>query len=293
MSFKLSGYSTALFATWYFAEDLGILFDCGDGCVAGLLQKSGKARHIFMSHADRDHLAGLLQFCQLNNRKEYPKLFYPADCGSFPALHAFSANFDPHIEKGDWQGIKDKEQIAIAKDIFVTAIRNNHVPAPGDRHKSLGYLVERTKRKLKEDYAGLPGREIASLRKTLGENEIAYEVREKLLAYSGDTPIENETWWDNTDILIHEATFIDRADMNSEDPRSNKHSLLEDVIAMAARIHINHLVLGHFSPRYDDESIIAAIQRLCTHYSLHCNVHAVLPGKTYKNIFDNKVYPGS
>ncbi|HEV7780957.1 MAG TPA: MBL fold metallo-hydrolase [Chitinophagaceae bacterium] len=84
--FKITGYSTALFSTWYFIEEAGILFDCGDGCSAGLLQKSRKVKNIFISHADRDHLTGLLQFCQLNNREDLPKVFYSADCDSF--LHS-------------------------------------------------------------------------------------------------------------------------------------------------------------------------------------------------------------
>ena len=56
MDFTISGYSTALFATWYFIDELDLLFDAGDGVVAGLTQKSGKIKHIFISHADRDHL---------------------------------------------------------------------------------------------------------------------------------------------------------------------------------------------------------------------------------------------
>jgi ribonuclease Z len=284
MSFKISGYSTALFSTWYFIEELGVLFDCGDGCTAGLLQKSGKVKYIFMSHADRDHLTGLLQFSQLNNREGFPRLYYPADCGSFPALHAFAARFDPHVEEGIWEGIIDRQQVEIGKDLFVTPVRNNHVAAASNLHKSFGYLIERSKRKLKEEHAGLPGQEIARLRKTLGEDAVTYETRDKLIAYSGDTPVENEEVWNNTDILIHEATFLDAGSVDMEDPRSNKHSLLEDVIAMASRIKINHLVLGHFSPRYDDEEILTAVAKFSNQYSPNCKIYVVLPGKTVKHI---------
>ncbi|WP_315814720.1 hypothetical protein [Paraflavitalea speifideaquila] len=42
MQFTITGYSTALFSTWYFIEELGLLFDAGDGVSAGLLQKAGK-----------------------------------------------------------------------------------------------------------------------------------------------------------------------------------------------------------------------------------------------------------
>ena len=74
MQLTITGYSTALFATWYFIDELNMLFDAGDGLTAGLLHKARKVEHVFISHADRDHLTGLLQFNQLNAR-EAPPLF--------------------------------------------------------------------------------------------------------------------------------------------------------------------------------------------------------------------------
>lgn len=43
---RITGYSTALFATWFFIEELGLLLDAGDGVSAGLLQKSRKVKQI-------------------------------------------------------------------------------------------------------------------------------------------------------------------------------------------------------------------------------------------------------
>jgi ribonuclease Z len=290
--FTITGYSTALFSTWYVIEELGILFDCGDGCISGLLQKSRKVKHIFISHADRDHLSGLLQFAQLNNRPGFPLLYYPSDCVSFPALNTFSGIFDPHIQKGIWRGITHNEEIRIGKDIILTAFRNNHVPAADGSHKSLSYLVERTKRKLKDEYAGLAGHEIAALRKQKGDDELTYEVREKLIGYSGDAPPENEFYWNNTDILIHEATFLATEDMAEETPRGNLHSMLEGVMEMVARINVRHLVLGHFSSRYNDETIIETILTTAKKLSLSCDIYVVLPGKISRHILGNKIYEG-
>lgn len=77
MNFKITSYSTALFSTWVFVEELGLLFDAGDGVMAHLLQKSRKIKQVFISHADRDHLNGLPQFYQLNAREGFPKIYYP------------------------------------------------------------------------------------------------------------------------------------------------------------------------------------------------------------------------
>ena len=100
--FTITGYSTALFSTWYFVSEFGILFSCGDGVSAGLLQKARKVvKHVFISHGDRDHLAGLLQFNQLNARSGL-KICYPIDCGSFPAIAEFSDRFDSQVSGTQW-----------------------------------------------------------------------------------------------------------------------------------------------------------------------------------------------
>ena len=54
MKLTITGYSTALFSTWYFIEELGLLFEADDGVTASLLQKARKIEHVFISHADRD-----------------------------------------------------------------------------------------------------------------------------------------------------------------------------------------------------------------------------------------------
>src|ERR1700759_5350118 len=115
MQLTITGYSTALFSTWYFIEEWGICFDAGDGMISALLQKSRKIDHVFISHADRDHLTGLLQFNKLNARPGFPVMYYPKDAGSFPVLAAFSKRFDPQVERTVWTPVTEGEEIAIAK----------------------------------------------------------------------------------------------------------------------------------------------------------------------------------
>ena len=111
MQLTITAFSTALFSTWYFIDELGILFDAGDGVSAHLLQKARKVKHAFISHADRDHISGLIQFNQLNARDGFPKIYYPKDSGSFPALADFAAKFDPHVSGSEWHPIGFDESI--------------------------------------------------------------------------------------------------------------------------------------------------------------------------------------
>src|ERR1700753_1675219 len=137
----ITAYSTALFSTWYFIEEWGVLFDAGDGMISALLQKSRKIDNVFISHADRDHITGLLQFNQLNARPGYPMIYYPKDSLSFPALESFSKQFDPHVSDTIWAPVSAGEEIWIAKDLCVTPFRNSHIPAKPPLLKSIGYQV--------------------------------------------------------------------------------------------------------------------------------------------------------
>ena len=140
----ITGYSTAMFSTWYFCDEMGILFDCGDGVCSGLVQKARKIKHVFISHADRDHLAGVLQFNQLNGRP-----------GS------------------QWIPIEPGFEIRVREDLAVSAIENRHVPPESGVTKSLSYRVETISRKLKPELVGKPGSEIAARRKQHGEEAIS------------------------------------------------------------------------------------------------------------------------
>lgn len=284
MKWTITGYSTALFSTWYNIEELGLLFDAGDGITSGLLQKSRKIKHVFISHADRDHLTGLLQFNQLNAR-EGLTIYYPKDSGSFPFLAAFCKRFDPHVSGTKWIGIDDGQEIEIKKGIIVKAIRNRHVSIK-DKIKSLSYKVYATKQKLKPQYLGLPGKAIQQLRETKGIENITEEIRHCIFGYSGDTPIEMDGRWKNIKILIHEATFLKKGSIPNFDATRNQHSYLDEVLIMAAASNIEQLILGHFSSRYAPDEILQAVEKGCRKYAVNCTVYCVLPGETKRLILN-------
>ena len=182
----ITGFSTALFSTWYFIDELSLLFDCGDGASAGLLQKSRKVKHIFISHADRDHVAGLLQFSQLNSRPGL-KIYYPRDSGSFPALENFTAKFDPQVSGAEWIPVEGGQEIQIRNDLVVRTLENSHIKTIEGQVKSLSFFVEHRARKLKPELAGKSGAEIAQLRKDLGEDSITIA---SCLLYTSDAADE-------------------------------------------------------------------------------------------------------
>jgi ribonuclease Z len=286
----ISGYSTALFSTWFFIEELGLLFDAGDGVVSTLLQKSRKIKHVFISHADRDHLTGLFQFNQLNARKGLPIIHYPADSGSFRAIADFTKRFDPHVGGTVWQPIKEEEEFEIKPKIFVRSIRNNHVIAPAEMTKSLSFQVFTKTAKLKSEFQHLSKTEIKDLAIAKGQDFITNTVTANVLGYSGDTPVDDYEHWNNTKILIHEATFLDNNEKLNN--HANKHSTLEEVIKMVSEIKVEKLILSHFSSRYSKIEIDAAIRKFCKMYRVDIPVYRILPGEACLDILGGEMVNG-
>jgi len=281
MSLNVTAASTAPFSTWVFVENLGLLFDAGDGVSASLGQKSRKARHIFVTHADRDHMCGLLQLHQLNARDGSPRIYYPKDCGTFPALRDFCTKFDPQSGPATWIGLKAEESVELENGFSINARTSSHVVA-GNLCKALDYTVSSSRRILRSEFRTLPGSEIAAKRKELGDDAVTEIVSEDLLGYSGDAPKLEPNHWLGVKVLFHEATFLD------PDTARGAHSNVPQVIEAAAELDLEALILLHFSARYSADNIEQAI---CDHAEAHSPrfpIHAVLPGQLATDILSNR-----
>ncbi|WP_269541195.1 MBL fold metallo-hydrolase [Cerasicoccus fimbriatus] len=274
---NITASSTALFSTWVFIENFGVLLDAGDGVSASLGQKSRKVRHVFVTHADRDHICGLLQLNQLNARDGIPAIYFPKDCGSFPALKEFFSKFDPQSGVATWTGLQAGESIKLKGELFVEARTSLHVVS-GDLCKALDYTICSSRRTLKADYRDLPGKEIAALREANGEEAITEMRTEKLIGYSGDAPELEPKHWEGVRILIHEATFLE-----TETAR-NSHSNLPQVLRAASQLQLEALILIHFSARYSKEEIDAAILAQAASLSPSFPIYAVYPGEVKTDI---------
>jgi ribonuclease Z len=241
---------------------------------------------VFISHPDRDHLTGLLQFNQLNARPGFPVIYYPKDSGSFPSLQDFAGKFDPHVAGTVWNPITPESNLRIREDIIIKAIHNGHV-ATKSGVRSLSYKVIQSKMKLKPELTSLPGEEIRRIIAEQGKANTHTEVQSTLLGYSGDTPVEDLTRWENTKVLIHEATFMHEDD-NQIFAHGNKHSYLEEVMEMVSRSNVEQLILGHFSARYSQDQIDRRIRELCNRYAVNIPVFRVLPGEVASDILKAK-----
>lgn len=266
---NITASSSALISTWLFLEEYGVCFDAGDGLTAGLGLKSRKIRHLFVSHADRDHLAGLLQFNALNGAVS-PTIYYPRDCGSFPALRDFCAVFDGHTEQASWRAIGAGDEIEVGANLFVRALRSDHVQIE-DKHKSLSFLLFKRVKKLRPEYLG---GDIARLKQTLSDDALFEHKEQRLFGYSGDGAPQ-PALWPGVEVIAHESTFLTSDDV--ERARS-RHSGLSETLSMIAQLQPKVAILYHFSPRYSAAEIHAAVDSKREQLGVSFPIHLVLPG---------------
>ncbi len=163
---------------------------------------------------------------------------------------------------------------------------NKHIDIP-NQLKSISSRVSETKNKLKTEFKNLVPKDLIALKKEKGDDYIYEKVEKTILTYSGDTPVFDYSKYDNSEILIHEATFLTKEELETGNDK-NKHSSLEEVMEMAANIKIDTLILGHFSSRYDMNDIDNNIRAYIKHYNIKIPVYRIPIGKTQRDILNGK-----
>jgi len=145
------------------------------------------------------------------------------------------------------------ESVALGKNRTVHAFETIH------RVVSQGYIVRERRRRLKPELVGLPGEEIAKLRKNGVEFDV--EADAVLLAFSGDTRVdilEREPALRTAETLVIEASFLDDK-VTVPEAREMGHIHLDELIERAEQLANPDIVFCHFSARYDAATIRAIL----------------------------------
>ncbi|HZT42362.1 MAG TPA: MBL fold metallo-hydrolase [Chthonomonadaceae bacterium] len=298
---RLTVFSTPLISTWVLDETHRILFDAGDGAAAMLEGKVQKIGLIALSHAHRDHIAGLPQVLNLRggvaaNSGGLLRVLHPDGSGSFQAMGRFLAQFDQATAgRVVWQAWQPGDQIELEDGRFLRAYPTRHIPGPENgRWRSLGYQIGRIVERLRPELRGLPQAEIDRLRAAGGRAAITASEEEILFTVSGDTTTLPPQTLCRTRFLLHECTFLDsdEARCAAARERGHEHSCLSDVLEMAEAAEVEHLALYHVSKRYTDEEILRSVRAACTRYGVRARVSVALPGRLYENLFGQVLWPG-
>ncbi len=263
--------------------------------------KIHKANTIALTHAHRDHIAGLPQILNLRGgtaaeNGEPLRVIHPDGSGSFMAIARFLSHFDQMTSgKVKWQHWKPGSQMALDDGRFLRSYATRHVACPDPaRNRSLGYQIGRHVERLKPELRNLPQAELDTLRNAGGREAITVREEEILFTITGDTAAMTPQDLGGCRFLLHECTFldVDEERVTEAKDRGHEHSYLSEVLDLALLADVERLALYHISKRYTDDEIVKAVRAGCAKRDLKCRVSVALPGRLYIDLFSQAVWPG-
>lgn len=248
--YTVVGYSVAAVKTSFFIPELKLMLDSG-------LSHGFQPEHIFITHLHMDHSLCLpntvvqLGYFKTEMDKK-PTIYVPERMVDktkefMYSVFAMSKNNPNHRvgEKYNIMGVKSGLglELELKKKLFsVQVIHCDHtVPC-------VGYGFSEIRKKLKDEYKDMEGKDIGQLRKS--GVEVSEDKRFPVFCYLGDTSIavfKDETIFDYPNIFV-ECSFVEEEDKDHADEK--KHIYWGDLEQIIKEHPNNHFILYHFSQRY-------------------------------------------
>lgn len=262
---SLGGIGTTLsFPEMDLSVDLGV-------CTPAAL----RTETVALTHTHADHLSGLPMYLGVRRLlgMNSPRLIAPEPMvGPLRELVATLGVLQGRPFEVRVDGARLGEDLPLGGPLFLHPFAVEH-PVP-----SLGYVVVRRVRKLRDEFVGLPSAGIVHLRRER-EQEMFRVVDEPLVAVTGDSLADGMDLDDplvrTARVLFIEATFLDeRRDLGHA--HAGGHSRLDEVLPRLERIECPAIVLYHFSQIYRTGEVSSAVrERLPA--SLDGRVRLLLP----------------
>jgi ribonuclease Z len=252
-------FSISALSTYALVPELNCAFDMGD-----CLLDAVPIEHVFVTHAHGDHVRCLFRHESLRRLMGMePATYYvPAPNltgfqGLARAWQSLEEGRAPRHDLPRLQGLEAGETVWLHRQLAARTFPVRHsVPA-------LGYTLFDVRKKLKAEFQDRPGPELARLRK----EGVAFE--EELwvprLTFVGDSTIETlyrEPHVGESRILFMEVTFLLEGEQELARRRGHTHV---DELARFLRerpgvLRNEHIVLTHFSMRYDRNTIQSTLR---------------------------------
>lgn len=249
----IEGYSRAAVQTYWRVPEWKVGFDLG----AQPWSFMGTPTW-FVSHAHIDHIVALPVYVARRRmmKMEPPTIYLPVGLAETVQriLRLFS-----RLDRGRLPcklvEIGPEQEVELSRELVVTTTPTRHSVT------SLGYVVWERRRKLKPEYADLPGDKIRDLR--LSGADVTREVRIPRLAYLGDSSPEGldaSPAMYQAEVLIMELTFVAPSHRKDKIHKFG-HMHLDDFIERRERF-ANEVIIGsHFSTRYHSKQVRRCVEK--------------------------------
>ncbi|QKF93690.1 ribonuclease Z/metallo-beta-lactamase domain protein [Fadolivirus algeromassiliense] len=258
--FTLKGYSWAAKNTCFYIPELKIMLDAG-------LEHEYIPDHVFITHCHSDHSKNLPQsVIQLGNikSKETKKvnIYVPEEMvdkvrSYIDAFYVMSKNNPKHKVHSKYNliGVKANTRIEVMirnTKYIVEVIKCYHtVPC-------VGYGFIEIRKRLKPEYVGKEGYELAALKKE--GIAIMEEYEHPQFCYLGDsnewvfTSKDTSHFFEKYNFIMTECTFI--TSDQKDQAHHKKHILIDNLEPIIRANPDKTYVLYHFSDRYTKDEIV-------------------------------------
>lgn len=250
---EVSGVSIAGLETAIDVPEWKLCFDLGRAQYFALARPL-----LFFTHPHMDHLGGVAWHCATRALRGMPEPTYVVGREHAAALRELFAvwrRLDGSELPHRLVELAPGEEFALGKQRFARPFRTFH------RVSSQGYVLFERRQKLRPPFARLAGSEIARRRAAGAEAELFETLEVPELAFSGDTlieAVEREPAVRRARVLVLECTFVDER-VSVAETRAMGHVHLDEIAARAALFENEALLLTHFSERYTEAEILAAL----------------------------------
>lgn len=256
----LEGHSKAMFSTFLYYRPQRILLDCGEGAAMQMGTKVFGIEKILLSHGHIDHISGIpmVLFTRMAAKGDNTKpllIFYPENDPDILRLKAYCDDqFSDLPYQLFWIGIKPGHALHLGKEKSCVAYETKH----DSTRTTLGYKFYEKRKKLKPEFKSLHSPNIVEALATMPLEDVMDVQDRIILNYTGDTVPLDVKEFENTDVVLHECTFLD-----GNDVKYKSHSVLEDVMKIMMQAQPKALFLYHISTRYSAAHAQKLVKEMC------------------------------